>query len=351
MTNKTVVVVDGSNVIHANIGTKKCFKVERIKNVIDKLKKLGYTYKVGMKKGTYHFIMNKATEEQISETDKMELVSLIDNLEVSLLNSSKDDRWIHLAAIEFDGYILSHDQFRDEIAKWEEEGRSDIAKQVAERRIELEFFNDSPIFNLPDISEKSILLDMDGKVVFIDEKESDDSVKEKESDEVESIKDEHSDDMYAHAKIDTDIPYLKSLIRIGSEDINWKEFNLPLDEVIGRTFFAELLGVDDSTTEVLKKISRDHLEVALPGTMGGEPQVTRLHIQDKNSTNGTLVDGARLGKIGHVADMSFDESAMGHPPWPSIHLGSRLIEIRIGALLADSKHPCFTSCRCDIITG
>ncbi|MDB2320085.1 FHA domain-containing protein [Candidatus Poseidoniales archaeon] len=351
MTNKTVVVVDGSNVIHANIGTKKCFKVQRIKNVIEKLKKLGYTYKVGMKKGTYHFIMNKATEEQISEADKTELATLIDSLEVSLLNSSKDDRWIHLAAIEFDGYILSHDQFRDEIAKWEEEGRGDIAKQVAERRIDLEFFDDSPIFNLPDISDKSILLDIDGKVVFIDKKESVDSHDEKETDEIEGIEVENGDDQYAHAKIDSEIPYLQSLIRIGNEEANWEEFKLPLDEVIGRTFFAELLGVDDSTTDVLKKISRDHLEVALPGTTGGEPQVTRLHIQDKNSTNGTLVDGARLGKIGHVADMSFDESAMGHPPWPSIHLGSRLIEIRMGALLADSSHPCFSSCRCDLITG
>jgi homoserine trans-succinylase len=106
-----------------------------------------------MKGGTYNYIMKSATEEEISEADKLELQKLIENLEVSLLNSSKDDRWIHLAAIEFDAYILSHDQYRDEIKQWEEEGRTEIAEEVNKRRIELEFFGDKPIFNLPDISE------------------------------------------------------------------------------------------------------------------------------------------------------------------------------------------------------
>jgi hypothetical protein len=44
MMDRLAVVVDGSNVIHANLGSKKYFSVNRVKNVIEKLKKLGYTY-------------------------------------------------------------------------------------------------------------------------------------------------------------------------------------------------------------------------------------------------------------------------------------------------------------------
>ena len=67
MAHKTTVVVDGSNVITANIGEKTFFRVNRIINVINKLKKLGYTYKVGMKAKTYNYITHHAPEEKIDE--------------------------------------------------------------------------------------------------------------------------------------------------------------------------------------------------------------------------------------------------------------------------------------------
>ncbi len=70
------------------------------------------------------------------------LEKLVNDLEVSLLDAEQDDRWIHLAAIEFDGYILSHDQFRDEIEQWEEEGRHDIVEEIKKRRVELQFFEE-----------------------------------------------------------------------------------------------------------------------------------------------------------------------------------------------------------------
>ena len=146
-----VVVVDGSNVIHANAGTRKYFSVARVKNVIGKLSKLGYTYKIGMKGKTYNYIMYHAEEDEINEEDKSTLEKLVNDLEVSLLDAEQDDRWIHLAAIEFDGYILSHDQFRNEIKQWEEEGRHDIVEEIKKRRVELQFFEDTPIFDLPPV--------------------------------------------------------------------------------------------------------------------------------------------------------------------------------------------------------
>ena len=102
MAHKTTVVVDGSNVITANIGEETYFRVQRIINVINKLKKLGYTYKVGMKAKTYNYIIKYAPEEKISEADKGTLTELVEKLEISLLNKDADDHWLHLGAIEFD---------------------------------------------------------------------------------------------------------------------------------------------------------------------------------------------------------------------------------------------------------
>ena len=87
-----VVVVDGSNVIHANAGTRKYFSVARVKNVIGKLSKLGYTYKIGMKGKTYNYILYHAEEDEINEEDKSTLEKLVNDLEVSLLDAEQDDQ-------------------------------------------------------------------------------------------------------------------------------------------------------------------------------------------------------------------------------------------------------------------
>ena len=167
---KSTVVVDGSNVITANIGEETSFRVNRIINVIEKLKKLGYTYKIGMKAKTYNYIVYHAEEEgKINETDKKILIKLRDDLEISLLNKDEDDHWLHLAAIEFDAYILSHDKFRKEIKHWEEEGKHDFAEEIKSRRVTLEFFEDTPIIDkdaLPDISKMTIMVTDDDAVSY-----------------------------------------------------------------------------------------------------------------------------------------------------------------------------------------
>ncbi len=81
--------------------------------------------------------------------------------------------------------------------------------------------------------------------------------------------------------------------------------------------------------------------------MSGEKSSTKLLIKDLNSTNGTQIDGARLGKIGHVTNMAFGNTGQTeHPPWPSILLGSRLVEIKLGAIQLDSSFACFDECSC-----
>ena len=149
MAHKTTVVVDGSNVITANIGEETYFRVQRIIKVINKLKKLGYTYKVGMKAKTYYYIIKHAPEEKISEADKNTLIDLVEKLEIHLLDKDADDHWLHLGAIEFDAYILSHDKFRKEIKHWEEEGRHDLAEEIKNRKVTLNFLTMHQSSNCP----------------------------------------------------------------------------------------------------------------------------------------------------------------------------------------------------------
>jgi hypothetical protein len=393
-TMEPVVVVDGSNAIHANFGSQKVFRVARIQNVIGKLKKLGYSYKIGMKSGTHHYIMNKSTHDEISEADKEVLQSLVDNLEVTLLNAKKDDRWIHLAAIEFDGYILSHDQFRNEIQQWKEEGRSDIAEEILKRRVELGFFEDTPIFVLPPISEQDSAVSdpvmpevtlEPSKPVVVDTPEAmegdfepltpfPNSGERTELDPMDSVPMEDADeevevDMWGDPinREDEEVPcfnpedddeperidpkdgeetLIAALYRVLVEHDStepWSEIHLPLNLDMGRMFFAESIGVSDATAGVLAKISRNHMH--LKTVDGGY----RLH--DLDSTNGTQFRGARVGSGGVLIPQNIPRLGRSHPEWPSILLGSRLLEIRIGATQGDVDHPCFDECACKLTTG
>ena len=361
MSVKSTVVVDGSNVITANIGDDSSFRVNRIINVIEKLKKLGYTYKIGMKAKTYNFILYHAPEEKINETDKKILTKLVEDLEITLLSKDEDDHWLHLAAIEFDAYILSHDKFRKEIQHWEEEGKHDFAEEIRARRVTLEFFEDTPIIDkdaLPDISKMEIMVTDDDEVVLVKEavEEEAEEVVEEEAEEVveeetEEVVEEETDDDgripfdFSHAVIDMDATHIKSIARIGSDSDDWLEFDLPMSIPLGRVFFAELFGIDERTKPILAKISREHLQVELPGTITGGKSTKRLLIKDLDSTNGTQIQGARVGKIGQVVNIEFVIPVPGgpgeHPPWPRILLGSRLLEIVLGAKSTDIKHENF----------
>lgn len=355
MAHKTTVVVDGSNVITANIGEETYFRVHRIINVINKLKKLGYTYKVGMKAKTYNYIIHHAPEEKISEEDKNILIDLVDKLEISLLNKEADDHWLHLGAIEFDAYILSHDKFRKEIEHWEGEGRHDLAEEIKNRKVTLEFFDDAPIFELPDISEMEILVsdDDDEAVIIIDtskaeEAEIDDVVEESEMDVDEELEDEEHDEEesheeegkildFVHADIGVEDTHVKCMLRLIDGEEDWMEFDLPLEMDLGRAFFAELLGVSEAMENVLAKISRKHFEIKFPGTITGGKSTKKLLIRDLESTNGTQIDGARIGKIGQIINIQSMTEREGSSKWPTILIGSKLLEIKLGAMRPSSE--------------
>ena len=49
------------------------------------------------------------------------------------------------------------------------------------------------------------------------------------------------------------------MLKLIDREEDWMEFDLPLEIDLGRAFFAELLGVSESTKGVIAKISREHL--------------------------------------------------------------------------------------------
>lgn len=347
-------VVDGSNVIHANAGSRRFFSVARVENVIGKLNTLGYTYQIGMKGKTYKYIMYHAKEDEISEEDKSKLETLVNDLEVSLLDAEQDDRWIHLAAIEFDGYILSHDRFRDEIEQWEEEGRHDVVEEIKKRRVELQFFEDTPIFDLPPVDE----IGPDIMVDDVDEAaDYDDYVEWKvdgEGSDVggEPISKETVKETFVEPKAPVeDSPeetHLPMLLRLQEGD--WSEIQLPLDTPLGRVFFAECVGLTSATASIFEKISRKHFIMT---DARNDPKRTTKEgyiLRDLESTNGTQFRGAKLGPDGVHVPALVPRLGRDHQEWPSVLLGSRLLELRVGATREDTEHPCFDGCKCGFAT-
>jgi hypothetical protein len=214
------------------------------------VQKLGWPTLVAMKKGTYNYATyppNPDWEDyeppDISDEGKQLLKELVDGLEVSLIDHKEDDLWLIKAAIENNGWILTNDQFRKEIEKYEESGHDDIVQEIRNRRVWLNWVGDKPTFTLPR---------KDHVTVF------------SESGLVESM-------LISATTID-------AILRI--DDVE-KAMSLPLGRTFGRSEFKEIMDSDQ-----LKKVSAAHLRIDKDGD--------ELQITDVESTNGTLVDGLKI---------------------------------------------------------
>ncbi len=74
-------------------------------------------------------------------------------------------------------------------------------------------------------------------------------------------------------------------------------------------------------------------------------------LRDLESTNGTQFRGAKARSGGVHVPALVPRMGRDHQEWPSILLGSRLIELRVGATVGDTEHPCFDVCKCGFTTG
>ena len=101
------VVIDGANILSA-----EPVSVQRLVNTIQYAQDLGWKALVGLKWGTYTWMM-KNENSPLDNSAKEMLKDLVDSKTVNLLRDKADD--LHLIRIALNGpyYLLSQDHFRD----------------------------------------------------------------------------------------------------------------------------------------------------------------------------------------------------------------------------------------------
>jgi len=214
--------------------------------------KLGWPTYVGMKKGTYNYIVTPPKPDwedyeppNISDSDKAILKGMVPK-PVSLIDAKNDDLWLWSAAMEKTGWVLSHDSYNKEIKKYSErgkEGDSETAEYIRSNRVWLEFVGSEPVFNLP-VNHESMSL-----TSIIDEVEN---------------------------KLD-EIANLAARVYRDGEEIGAIE--IPFSEPVGRGLFVEL------DNQVLG-VSRNHFIIESAGEL--------VTITDLDSTNGTILNGLSI---------------------------------------------------------
>ena len=249
------VVLDASNIITVNVPGENdsTFSVERLLRTIRAVHKLGWPTYVGMKKGTYNYIVTPPKPDwedyeppNISDSDKAILKGMVPK-PVSLIDAKNDDLWLWSAAMEKTGWVLSHDSYNKEIKKYSErgkEGDSEIAEYISSNRVWLEFVGSEPVFNLP-MNHDSMSL-----TSIIDEVEN---------------------------KLD-EIANLAARVYRDGEEIGAIE--IPFSEPVGRGLFVEL------DNQVSKVVSRNHFIIESAGEL--------VTITDLDSTNGTILNGLSI---------------------------------------------------------
>lgn len=116
LTEKCMIVIDGSNVAYKHSVEKKEFSVKGLSICIDYFKKRGHDVKVVIPE--FRMKIGKSTDP---ETIK---VLYSQGIVILTPNKSYDDRFVLDIAIEFNGVVISNDKFRDIIN--ESEGNSTI---------------------------------------------------------------------------------------------------------------------------------------------------------------------------------------------------------------------------------
>ena len=246
------VVLDGSNILSVNMGTRKESKVvyspERLVRTISAVHRLGWPTHVGMKKGTYNYVMNNSEPEQISEEGRELLSKLVENLGISLIKSKDDDLWLWKVAFDRNGWVLSHDSFNKEIKKYSEADKEEVSLEIKKRRVWLEYVGSEPTFNLP-MNHASLIRT---SVVS----------------EMRAVEDALRD----ISEIDAEVIFENS--EVGS-------VRVPIGKPTGRGLFLDLPDKVDSSS-----VSRNHFIIE---SKGGEMLLT-----DLNSKNGTILNGLSI---------------------------------------------------------
>ena len=271
--HRTCVVCDAANLLNYNVPVTRGkpdnqprgawreesrLSASRLSKIIDHLESKGWHVCMGLKTGTYEHARNFGVEEgKFDEAERDHLLSLVDSGRVSLINKKDEDSWIIKAAIEYDGWLISNDYYRN----WKRK-HPDKAHEIDERLRGVEWVGDLPVINIPPYN--------DGKTI------------------IDSI---------------SDYKYTEILSNWVCKEGSTVPVVLPLNENIGREILANQ-GLD---SDYLNRISREHFQI-----MYGDGMLTFF---DKGSTNGTYVNGVHItGECGFSVDSEKEiELILGNP--------------------------------------
>ena len=109
--NFNCVVLDGANIIHDNRGGELTLEPKRLLSAIEHCVNKGWETIAALKHGTYWYAKNHP--EELEEGDFKILQKMIDDGKIELITQKDEDiYWIDLA-LEKNGYIITHDTFKD----------------------------------------------------------------------------------------------------------------------------------------------------------------------------------------------------------------------------------------------
>ena len=152
------VIIDGNNIVTE--GTKEengqkiyIFRLERLKNTIQKVEQLGWPTKTVLKKRTYEYCMKETstlTKNQRESMKKMVAIGMIHLIEYNR-DKDIDDKVMIQHALDHDSWILTEDSFRkDHLPKLKEAGKFHEINEINKRKVKITFGPDhQPIFCLP----------------------------------------------------------------------------------------------------------------------------------------------------------------------------------------------------------
>lgn len=132
------VVIDGANILSA-----EPVSVQRLVNTIQYAQDLGWKALVGLKAGTYTWMM-KNENSPLDDSAKEMLKNLVDSKTVDLLRDKADD--LHLIRIALNGpyYLLSRDHFRD----WKKNNK-ELVEEIEACWLYVEVMGDEVSIDLP----------------------------------------------------------------------------------------------------------------------------------------------------------------------------------------------------------
>ena len=110
--NFNLVVLDGANIIHDNLSNgETTLEPKRLLSAIEHCVNRGWETIAALKHGTYWYA--KKHSEELEEGDFKILQKMIDDGKIELIAQKDEDiYWIDFA-LEKDGYIITHDTFKD----------------------------------------------------------------------------------------------------------------------------------------------------------------------------------------------------------------------------------------------